>query len=250
MDLQTRGIVLKVTDTKESDRLIYVLTEKSGMLRAFAKGARKVKSAYLAPTGLLCCSDFVFVRGKNSWNVAGASASDVFFGLRDDITAMSVAMYLAQLFSLVCPEEQEAYEPFRLLANSYALMSEKKRDPILVKACAELRLLSIEGFMPDLTCCSVCSSDKGPFYIDTTDGVLYCESCAKLSGRAPRVLPDSILEAMRYIIYSQPGKIFDFTMKKESIMQLSAVSERYVTDQIGRKLDTLDFLHSIISGEL
>ncbi|MBQ8015801.1 MAG: recombination protein O N-terminal domain-containing protein, partial [Clostridia bacterium] len=42
MRMNTDALVLKVTDTGESDRLVTLLTSEYGVLRAFANRAKKI----------------------------------------------------------------------------------------------------------------------------------------------------------------------------------------------------------------
>ena len=42
----TRGIVLRVSPVGESDRLVTILTEKAGVVRAFARNGRAAKEPF------------------------------------------------------------------------------------------------------------------------------------------------------------------------------------------------------------
>ena len=46
----TRGIVLRVSPVGESDRLVTILTEKAGVVRAFARNGRAAKSRLVSAT--------------------------------------------------------------------------------------------------------------------------------------------------------------------------------------------------------
>ena len=54
-----------------------------------------------------------------------------------------------------------------------------------------------------------------------------------------------MLEAMRYIIYCEPKKLFSFEIGPETMTQLSGLTESYLTTQLERGFSTLDFYKSL-----
>ena len=54
------------------------------------------------------------------------------------------------------------------------------------------------------------------------------------------------LEAMRYIIYCDPKKLFAFEIGEDTMQQLSSVTEAYLTTQLERGFSTLDFYKSLL----
>ena len=54
MRMNTDALVLRVTDTGESDRLLTLLTSEYGVLRAFANRAKKINSKFMGATQSLC----------------------------------------------------------------------------------------------------------------------------------------------------------------------------------------------------
>ena len=45
MKFQTDGLIIREQNIGENDKLVWVLTKSHGVLRAFAKGAKSLKSA-------------------------------------------------------------------------------------------------------------------------------------------------------------------------------------------------------------
>lgn len=243
MLIKTDGLVIKEQNVGESDRLITVLTSDYGLIRAFVRRAKSVKSNLVSSTQLLSYSDFVFFQGKDSFSVNSAQVKNLFFDLRSDIDNMSTAFYLCELFSELAPEETNAEGLLKLLLNSLYLLNEKKRDWKLVKAVAELRGLSESGYMPDLVACQECGEfETGVMYFDPQHAHLYCSEHGKGKG-----IPMSIssITAMRYIIYSEPKKIFDFTLTDAALKELCTATEIYALETTGRHYKTLEFLKSL-----
>ena len=244
MHIETSGLVIKEQAVGESDRLITVLTAEYGLIRAFVRRAKNVKSNLVSSTQLLSYSDFVFYKTKNSYTVDSAHAKNVFFGLREDIDALSISFYLAELFGELAPENAEASELLSLLLNSLYLMSEKKRDVKLVKAVAELRGLSDAGYMPNLVACQNCGEyETDMMYFNPSSGTLTCQNCGDPSSGLLMSL--SAITAMRYIVFSEKQKIFNFSLEKAPMEELSEAVERFALAQTGRHFKTLDFYKSL-----
>lgn len=247
MNIETDGLVIKEQKIGESDKLITVLTSKYGLLRAFVRRATSVKSKMLGATQLLSYSDFVFYKGKNSYNVNSASQKYSFFKLNDDMDSMAVAFYLAELFGELAPENENADTLLRLLLNSLYLMAEKKRGPALVKAAAELRSLSDAGYMPDLVACSQCGEYETEYmYFNPSSGHILCSHCG--SPAEGMRLSLAAISAMRFIVYSDEKKIFNFQVSDEVLSELAQAAEQFAIQQTGRGYKTLEFYKSLPKG--
>lgn len=248
MVIETDGLVIREQNVGESDRLIWILTAKYGLIRAFANRAKSMKSKMAAGTQLLSYSDFTIYQGRAANSVNSAQVKNVFFNLRTDMDALSLSLYLCELFGDIAPEGEEASDLLHLLLNSLYLLAEQKRNPRIVKATAELRAFSDMGYMPNLIACDTCGTyESNPMYFHPGEGLLYCkEHGAGIAGAMPVSL--STLTAMRYIIYSDAKKIFDFTLTEDCLKELNKVSERFVLSQAGHGFKTLDFLNSLPEG--
>ena len=53
MRFKTKGLILREQNIGERDKLVWVLTDSHGILRAFVRGAKSIKSPKCAGTGLL-----------------------------------------------------------------------------------------------------------------------------------------------------------------------------------------------------
>lgn len=250
MHIETDGLVIKEQNVGESDRLITVLTGQYGLIRAFVSGGKSIKNRNLAGTQLLAYSDFVFYKGKDSFNVNQATERQVFFELRSDIENLSLAFYLAELFGELAPESAQCDELLKLLLNSIYLLSKNKCDPKIIKSVAELRALSISGYMPSLVACRECGEfESEVFHFSIKNGDICCKSCMEFSKSvvdySRRPISYSTVTAMRHIIYSEPKKVFDFKLSPNALAQLSAVTEAFTLYQTGRTYKTLDFYKSL-----
>ena len=81
--VRTKGIVIKIANSSENDKILTVLTAERGKIRVFCKGAKKLKSAFLASTEFLSFSDMLLFEGNGDlYNLNSAEAINVFYNLR------------------------------------------------------------------------------------------------------------------------------------------------------------------------
>ena len=65
MRLTTHGLIVKEQTVGEKDKLVTAITADMGLIRAFVKGAKNIRSPKGASTQLLCYSQLVVYSGKN-----------------------------------------------------------------------------------------------------------------------------------------------------------------------------------------
>lgn len=243
--LSVAGLVIKENHTGENDRVITILTKEYGLLRAFATGARKIKSKTGAGTQLLCYSEFGLLKGRDTYRVTEALPVAVFFSLRSDIEKLTVAQYFCELAGVLANEGEPSGEILRVLLNSLSLMADGKRTPPLIKAITELRLLCEAGFQPDLVACCGCGRfEGGRFYFHPLSAQLYCADC-KAGDSALMEINLSVLSALRHICYAKTEKLYSFTLPEADIKSLGNVTERYLLAQTDHYFSTLNFYHTL-----
>ena len=247
MKFKTKGLILKQQNIGERDKLVWVLTDSHGILRAFVRGAKSIKSPKCAGTGLLSYSSFTVFEGRDSYSIDEAVATEQFVGLRRDIVNMSLAQYFCELCLHLCPTGQEAAEHLRLLLNSLYLLSRQKRPALQIKVCFEMRLITLCGYMPDLVMCAQCGVYEAPemVFVPST-GKLYCASCADRLGVQGARLPFAAVTALRHTVYADADKLFSFELKQELLEPLSLASERYVAYMTQKDYPTLQFYKSML----
>lgn len=247
MKFSTDGLVIRTVNVGESDRAVTVLTRDRGLMSAFATGARKQNSKNGAATSLLTYSDFTVSKTKDTCRITDSETREVFFGLRGDIMKYALAQYICELCLVLVPYDVEDSETLRLVLNSLYYLSSGKLGVFSVKAVTELRLMSVAGFMPELSCCRRCgkeSADK--FYLDTVGGEIVCKDCCR-EGAGLIELDRTTLAAARHIIYSPLDRLYSFSLPENAAKYLSRVTEQYLLSQTAHRFKTLDFFHGISS---
>ena len=149
MRMNTEGLIIKEHKTSGDDRLVTVLTKDYGVLRAFVRGAQRLKSRTQCGSQMFSYADFSIYRGKDAYVIDEIQTKEIFFDLRNDIGKLALAQYFCELQYELAPQESDAAEFLRLTLNCLYMLSKNKRPELQLKAIAELRTLSLAGYMPD-----------------------------------------------------------------------------------------------------
>lgn len=243
--IRVEGLVLREQPVKEQDRLVTLLTKEQGLVRAFANGARNPKNRNLAATSLLTYGSFsLAVSASGTLTVRESNVIESFFGLREDLTALALAQYFAEVAAELAPAGDPAGEMLPLLLNAVHLLSLGKKDQVILKAGFELRFCALAGFMPSLVACASCGAyETETMKFCPNTGHLYCENCVPNEPSVPVEL--SVIYAMRHICFSEANRVFSFRITGPAKEQLEELSERYLRAVSAHTYKTLSFYKSM-----
>ena len=246
MYMTIQGIVLRVTDYKDRDALLTLLTGTQGKITVKARGLRRKNSPLVAPCQLLAFGEFTVFEYKGQYTINEAQSLELFTPLRRDLTKLSLGTYFAQVSEVLSQEDCPSPELLSLLLNCLFALCHLDLKEALVKAVFELRSACLSGYTPDLFGCHICGS-QAPNRFDLSAGQLECMNCRSRDSNGIRMpVTPAILEAMRYICLCDPKKLFSFQMGRETLEQLGNLTEAYLTTQLERGFSTLDFYKSLM----
>ena len=241
----TDALVIKEMSVGESDRLVTLFTREHGLIRAFAAGAKSVRSKKGAATSLLTYGSFTLLRKKDTYKIYEAVPIKMFFTMGGDIELLTLEQYFCELALTLAPPDGSDTELLRLILNSLHFLTAEKRFPPLIKAITEFRAAVLSGFMPDLVACGGCGKyEDDIMYFDISGGCLYCKDCLPPEIKAVP-LDRTLLSAARHIVYSEFSKLYSFSVPEESAKRLSNITGEYITLQADHRFKTLDFYNSI-----
>ena len=236
----TDGIVIKTSVTGESDLIVFVLTRSNGVIRAFAKGARGMKSKLHAGSALFAYCGFSFSEKNGVYHVAEAEVRNIFFALRGDMAKLSLAQYFCEILLKTLPDGQTDEEYLRLMLNALYALCENKKEILQVKAVFELRLASLSGYAPPVHACAGCGKFRtDEMYFNCLTGDLFCGACGR-GEDAPRV-PFAVVAAMRHIIFSPFENVFSFHLSPDLLPVLTRLTETYLQNCFQMKFRLADF---------
>ena len=245
MYLTTKGLVLRVSDYNDRDALLTLLTPEHGKITVKARGLRRKNSPLTAPCQLLALGEFTLFEYRDSYSINEAHSIELFQGLRKDIVKLSLGTYFAQVAELLSMEDMPNSELLSLVLNCLFALSSLSDSANKVKAVFELRCACLSGYTPDLYACHQCGQQDANRF-DVSNGTLSCATCRQSESAGIRMpLTPSVLDAMRYIISCEPKRLLSFDASENTLVQLSQITELYLTTQLERGFSTLDFYKSL-----
>lgn len=175
-----QGIVLRTWRLGESDRIVNLLTERHGKVRAVVKGVRKTKSRFGGRLEPMVHCSLLFYEGRELDIVTQAEALEVFRPVREDLGRLAKASSLLEATDQLAQERHAAPRLYSMLLGALRALAAHD-SPLLVPAFF-LRLLSTEGFHPLLDECAVCGERYGLVAFDLAQGGVLCASCSSRGG--------------------------------------------------------------------
>ena len=246
----TKGIVLRETETKETDKILTLLTEEQGKISVIARGVRRKSCRYAACAQSLAWSEWTLYQ-KGDWYYANeGSTLELWNGLRNDLEALSLGFYLAELTEAVTTENVPAPELLRHLLNGLYALSSLHKPAALMKPAFELKLLCQSGYEPLADRCAYCGCpDPEKPMLDVVQGVLRCGKCGAGESGLSMPLCSGSLAALRHIEYGDPKRLYSFRLGGDALRRLSAAAEAFAAAQLERGFRSLDFYKSLQPAE-
>ena len=243
----TGGVVLRVTDTKETDRILTVLTADRGKIPLIARGARRKNSRLAAACQLPAYSELTIYKRGGWYMLDEASPLELFDALGRDIELLALASWFCELTEAVCAEETPAPEVLSLLLNALYALCYTDRPPRLVKATFQFRLMALAGFEPLAAGCALCGrGDAEAPMLDVQGGFVTCGGCRGPDAGLRLPLTAGGLAALRHILSVEPRRLYSFTLEPGALAALDHAGEAFISAQLERGFRTLDYYKSLL----
>jgi DNA repair protein RecO (recombination protein O) len=184
-----QGIVLGSIKLDEADKIVTILTQGSGKVRAVAKGIRRTQSRFGARLEPFTHVNLMLYRGRNLDTVTQADILHPFRRLREDFALFSAGEAMLEAADKVAEEHERNVRLFLLLKQGLQALETGPADPPAVAESFLLRLLVLSGFAPALRGCAVCGG-KPVGRFSASQGGTVCEGCRDRDAR--RASPDAL----------------------------------------------------------
>lgn len=178
---RTEGIVLKSSIYGEADLIVTYLTRDCGIIKAFAKSPRKIKSRFGSSLEPLTYSKISFI-GKEDAGLPRLTQSDIvmpFHSLREDYGCFIRLAEVLELMIHFLPEREPNGNMFALLLRMLSKLEPGSRNDLSF-LFYKIRFLGLAGYLPKLDSCGRCGSRScgsagSRFY--NSHGALICPAC-------------------------------------------------------------------------
>lgn len=209
--VEVTGMVLKAVPVLETDKKITILTKEQGKITAFARGAKKAGSRFMASTEPFAYGSFQLRAGR-AYNVANIHIEQYFETLRADFEGAFYGMYFADVADYYGRENNDEREMLKLLYVSLMALTRESIPNELVQYIYEMKVLCVNGEFPGI-----------------------------LPGHE---LSDAARYAIQYVGSAPLDKLYTFTVSESVLCELAAECDVYRQRYIGKKFKSLDVLQN------
>jgi len=178
------GIVLRTYKVAEADRIAVLFTLEHGKIRTVVKGVRKTTARHGLRLEPLAHVALQLYRGRELDTVTQVQGVDAFPGIRNDLDRLARAAVLLEAVELSTPDREIDEGRYQLLLGALRTMERGDR-PLLVTGML-LKLLVLDGVVPQLDACTGCGRVDELVAVDPTAGGARCRACRSGMLLSPR----------------------------------------------------------------
>ena len=245
--ITVQGVVISAMPVGEYDKRLVLLTRERGKISAFAKGARRMNSPFMAAADPFVFGSFPLYAGRTRYNLNQVSVSHHFVELAAMQPGIYYGYYFLELADYFGREGTDEREMMNLLYVTVKALLNPAVDDRLIRCIYELRTMTEQGLCPQLYQCSCCEKESSVnstaeewFFSQEEHGIL-CSSCAAGKRDARRISP-SALYSMRYITACPMGKLYTFTVSPDVLLELEQIIHLYTARNTDRRFKSLQIL--------
>lgn len=215
---QEQGVVLRSIKLGEADKIVTIMTQGAGKVRAVAKGIRKTTSRFGARLEPFTHVSLMLYRGRGQLDtVTQAEIIAPHMAIREDLFLFAAGETMLEAVDKVAEEHERNVRLVLLLLAGLRALETRPADPVAVAESFMLKLLSLSGFHPSLTACAVCGASDPQLFSAGMGGAV-CASCAE-GGVAP-VSREALMELERLAVAdlarAGDAQVLDPRVRKES----------------------------------
>jgi DNA repair protein RecO (recombination protein O) len=187
--VETQAIVLQTYKLADADKIVLCMTERAGLVRGVARGARRMKSKFgasLEPFTLINLT-FFEKETRELVTIKGAEIVKSYFEAVGNAQAFEGLVYLLELVKEFALPHQADEKLFKMLRACIDFLAQNPSEVNATSTYSELWTLKLTGFLPEFKSCGVCQihlddSYRGQRFI-SHEGVLWCQTCGAGGGQ-------------------------------------------------------------------
>jgi DNA repair protein RecO (recombination protein O) len=234
-----QGLVLRTYKLGETDRIVHLLTQGRGKVRAVAKGVRRPGSRFGGRLEPYSHVDLQLYEGRNLDVVNQAELITPFDVVRADFALSACGSAMAEAADRVAQEGERSTVLFLLLLDGLRTLAAGPYRPATVLDAYLLRLASVAGYHPFLDACASCGTAgrHGVFHIAA--GGTLCPSCAPPGSQT---LDPAVLRSLGRLVGAPWDALASEEDDDRSRRVTGALVNSYLTYHLGRPLKSWELV--------
>ena len=252
---KTEAVVVRQSPIGEADRVLNLLSPDYGQIRAVAKGVRRPSGRLTGHVELLNRVRVSVAEGRNLDVITEAEGLDAYPRLRQDLTRVSAAMYLAELSDgLAMPEghnppDAHGVGVYRLLVETLTRLDTGGPVDRLVPYF-QMSVLSLSGLAPELSVCVECGRrlERRDHTYCAGAGGIACPAC--ITG-APGPFLSVTVNAVKVLRYYQAhpmGEALELDVPTGMMTAVRKVLDAHLRHHLDREIKSARFLDTVQSA--
>ena len=240
---RTEAIILHTFPVRERDKLVVFLTPDHGKRKAWAYGARAIRSRFGAALEPLAKVRIGYSE-RESEEVVRIESVDLLrslFPAQQNLVSSVAATYIAELVDTFAAADDPAELIYRLLdRTTEALLNGS--SPLAVVTYAEIWILRLTGIFPSPRTCIQCGgSIERPLRFDERLEGFVCSSCA---GRDAYLIANEVadtLDALRL-------PVDQFNAPTSVLLEIRSLAGTVRRNFLGHELKSFEVLTSVLGS--
>jgi len=244
---RTSAVCLHKVDFSETSQVLRFFTPDAGKINCIAKGAKRKKSAFLAPFELLSIYDLIRIEKRPGTLDILTKAERVrsFTKLRANYPSYVAACYAAEFVDEFAPEGQTIEGLYEQLIQVLERLEAgvPAADAILSFEAQSFRAL---GYLPRLRECGACRKPAAAadLYFSVRDGGALHTECRPREERWFPVRRGSLESIARFSEGDMPKE----AMKRPLVVEIRQIFDACVRFHLDRELKSAKFLRETITS--
>lgn len=225
------AVVLRTYKLGESDRIVVLLTENHGKVRAVAKGVRKTLSRFGARLEPMSHVRLLLAQGRDLDIVSQAEAVESLAPMMTDLDHLTAGIAVLEAADQMSLDREPNGNLYRMVVGALRTIGEQ--GATLVVPAFFWKLLALEGVRPQLDVCVRCGEDNPLVSFDMHQGGALCRNC-----RSGAPLSEEALQLMRMILGGQLNEALA-TPRSSATHEVSTHATKALEHHIERRLRTV-----------
>lgn len=236
--VDTEALVLRTYNLAEADKIVLCLCRSTGMIRAVARGARRLRNRFGAALEPFTILRITYYEKENRELVTLSHAEILksHFNLAQNSDIVAALAYLSELLIEFSPPHEPNEKLYRMAVACADAMATVPLETESITRYFETWILKLGGFLPDLRKCADCgaafSETEGAFL--NAEAKPRCYRCSRGTGAA---LSN---EARQHLLSTQRLGPVDFARSADTLAlsakaQLASFTEQMLVGILNRR---------------
>ena len=178
MEEKIRGVTLRGTNYKESDKILTLFTLEKGKISVTARGVRKANAKWKNTAEPFCFSKSVLIEKSGRYTLKESETLDFFYPLRTDMKKYYSAFSALEFTNSFMQENMVAEEYFVLFIEFLKDLAYGDTNPKRLLIRFFYDALKDVGLGVNFTACARCGNEiKSKVFLSIDSGGSVCENC-------------------------------------------------------------------------